>query len=176
MSNERNDNDTRLIKVIRIFAGLSLGTMAAFLVSIREVTPNLRIELSPWTVVAFALALVFSTVFWRLVFQSNESTGAGAIPIDDRRRRAVLFAGLSVLLCLATVTSFGLSLKGIANDRIREILQGAAIAVLTLTVLGLGIWRIARFLDHDSHRATRDQERPPGPRTTLPGKSGPWKP
>jgi len=143
--------EANLVRIIRIVAGLSLGVMAAFLVSIRDVTPELRLAFTPWSLVAFAGALGFSWLFWRLVFQPDAQPSDLLLP-GHQRRRAVRFALLSAILCLATLAAFGLSLKGIGNERIREVIQGAAIAVLTLSFLGWMLWRIGRFLEQDSRR------------------------
>lgn len=157
----KDRNEQTLILVIRVSSSLSLGVMAAFLVSIRQVTPELRLGLSFWTVAAFGLALAFSWLFWRLVFQPDGAPGPAPESTRRLRRRAVLFAVLSAVLCLATLAAFGLSLKGIGNERVREIIQGAAIAVLTLAFLGFVLWRLARFFDKDSHRGSGTGEAPP---------------
>jgi hypothetical protein len=161
MSTEVNNrNERQMIRVITFSSGFGLGVMAAVLVSIKQVTPNLKFGFSFRTLLAFALAIAFSWFFWRMVFPPGESSTPGFSPPRARKRRAVQFAIVSAILCLATMTAFGLSLKGVGNERIREVIQGAAIAVLALISLGFVLWRIARFLENDSRNASQKKQPP----------------
>lgn len=153
------DNEASLVRIIRVLAGISLGVMAAFLASIRQITPELTLHFSFMTVVAFVVAQVFSAVFWRIVFVSEASATADAAQPGAARRRAIKFAVLSAILCFATLAAFGISLKGIGNERIRDVIQGAAIAVLALSFLGFVLWRLGRFLERDSDRSSDIERR-----------------
>jgi hypothetical protein len=159
VSNKKTiDNEASLIRIIRVLAGLSLGVMAAFLASIQQITPELKLRFSFMTVVAFLLALVFSMLFWRIVFVPETSAvGEAGGPVATRRR-AVKFTVLSAILCFATLAAFGISLKGIGNERIRDVIQGAAIAVIAVSFLGFVLWRLGRFLERDSNRSQHIDE------------------
>ena len=125
--------------------------MAALLFSVKQVTPDLRCELSAGSGIAFLVGAAFSWLFWRVVFKVDkpgEKTGAG--------KRRVLFAALSVLLSLATVAAFAFALKGVGNEKLREIIQGTLLAVFALSGVGFLLWRIARFLESDNKRVTED--------------------
>ena len=148
-------NDRALMRVIRISATLSLGLMAAFLFSIKQVTPDLKCQLSPGTGIAFVVGAVFSWVFWRVVFKT-EPVDPDHPVVQARRRRGAVFVVLCVLLCLATATAFALALKGVGNEKLIEVIQGAAIALFALSGIGFLLWQSARFLDRDSKRATGD--------------------
>ena len=142
----RDDRD--LLRVIRFSSALSLGLMAALLFSVKQVTPDLRCELSAGSGIAFLVGATFSWLFWRVVFKVDKPgkrTGPG--------KRRVLFAALSVLLSLATVAAFVFALKGVGNEKLREIIQGTLLAVFALAGVGFLLWRIARFLESDSKRA-----------------------
>ena len=65
-------------------------------------------------------------------------------------------AALSVLLSLATVAAFAFALKGVGNEKLREIIQGTLLAVFALSGVGFLLWRIARFLESDNKRVTED--------------------
>ena len=122
--------------------------MAALLFSVKQVTPDLRCELSAGSGIAFLVGATFSWLFWRVVFKADKPgkrTGPG--------KRRVLFAALSVLLSLATVAAFAFALKGVGNEKLREIIQGTVLAVFALSGVGFLLWRIARFLESDSKRA-----------------------
>jgi len=147
---ERDDRD--LLRVIRFSSAFSLGLMAALLFSVKQVTPDLRCELSAGSGIAFLVGATFSWLFWRVVFKmDSKRTGPG--------KRRVLFAAtvaLSVLLSLATVAAFAFALKGVGNEKLREIIQGTLLAVFALSGVGFLLWRIARFLESDNKRVTED--------------------
>jgi len=153
------DSDRRLTIVIKAASSFGLAVMAAFLVSIEAVSPDLKFRFSWWAPPVFALTLALSRLFWRVVFRENESpSGTGG-----RKRRRILFTILSCAFFLATVTAFGISLKGIGNERIREVIEGAAIAVLALGSVGILIWQIARFLERDNRNTSPTEKQPPEP-------------
>jgi len=144
---DRDDRD--LLRVIRFSSAVSLGVMAALLFSVKQVTPDLRCELSAGSGIAFLVGAALSWLFWRVVFKvDSKRTGPG--------KRRVWFAALSVLLSLATVAAFAFALKGVGNEKLREIIQGTLLAVFALAGVGFLLWRIARFLESDSKRAAED--------------------
>lgn len=159
MSDQRpKNNDRGLVRVIKFSSAAGLGIMAAFLYSIKQVTPRLRCEISFGTGVSFLLGAILSWYFWRLVFGRP---GSAAVNPPKFRKRA--FIALSVLFTAATLTPFALSLKGVANDKALEVVQGTAIAMLALGGVGFLLWQAARFLEADS-RENEDVRRPPSER------------
>src|SRR2546429_8151285 len=128
--------------------------MAALLFSVKQVTPDLRLELSAATGIAFVVGAAFSWLFWRVVFKEDKANGKTGAAVANRRKRRVLFAALSVLLSLATAAPFVFALKGVGNEKLREIIQGTLLAVFALAGVGFLLWRIARFLESDSKRGT----------------------
>lgn len=148
VNNKRpKNNDRDLTRVIKLSSTVGLGLMAAFLYSIKQVTPRLRCEFSFGTGVSFLLGAALSWFFWRLVF--GRPDGAAIARPKSRRR---WFIALSILFAAATLAPFALSLKGVANDKALEIAQGTAIALLALGGIGFLLWQAARFLEEDSKR------------------------
>ena len=157
MRNKRQaNNDRDLIRVIKFSSALALGLMAAFLSSIKQVTPELQYEFSVRTGLSFAAAAALSWVFWRLVFGKPNSSEQGLSKL--RKRWLVL---LSVFLTVATLAPFVYTLKGIANEKLLEIAEGTALAFLALGGVGLLLWKAARFLENDTKR--EEDSAAPGP-------------
>lgn len=157
-------NDRGLLRVIQFSSAFGLGLMAAFLYSVKQVTPELRCELSAGTGIAFVAGAAFSWVFWRITLKHDDS-GEGRIKAGGlfrRRGRHRVFLALSVLLSLATVAAFAFALKGIGNDKLIEIVQGTVIAVFALSGIGFLLWETARFLEKDSKRNPRSENERPG--------------
>jgi hypothetical protein len=149
MRNKRQANNNRdLTRVIKYSSALGLGLMAAFLYSIKQVTPELQYRVSIGTGISFVAAAALSWAFWRLVFGKPNSSEDG---LSKPRKR--WFIILSVFLTLATLAPFVYTLKGVADDKMVEIAEGTALAVLALGGVGFLLWKAARFLENDSKRA-----------------------
>ena len=142
------NNDRDLTRVIKYSSAMGLGLMAAFLYSIKQVTPELQYRISIGTGVSFVAAAALSWAFWRLVFGKPNSLEDG---LSKPRKR--WFIILSVFLTIATLAPFVYTLKGIANEKMVEIAEGTALAVLALGGVGFLLWKAARFLEDDSKRA-----------------------
>jgi len=152
MRNKRQaNNDRDLTRVIKVSSALGLGLMAAFLYSIKQVTPELQYKITVGTGVSFAAAAALSWAFWRLVFGKPNSSENG---FSKLRRR--WFVILSVFLTVATLAPFVYTLKGVANEKMVEIAEGTALALLALGGVGFLLWKAARFLENDSKRADED--------------------
>ena len=159
MRNKRQvNNDRDLTRVIKCSSALGLGLMAAFLYSIKQVTPEFQYRISVGTGVSFAAAAVLSWAFWRLVFGKPNSSENGFSKLRKR-----WFIILSVFLTVATLAPFVYTLKGVANDKMVEIAEGTALALLALGGVGFLLWKAARFLESDSKRADDGADADAGP-------------
>ena len=155
MRDKREANNGRdLTRVIKWCSALALGLMAAFLYSIKQVTPEFQYRISFGTGVSFVAAVALSWAFWRLVFGKPNSPGQG---FSEPRKR--WFIILSVFLTMATLAPFVYTLKGVANEKMVEIAEGTALALLALGGVGFLLWKAARFLENDSQR-TNDHDEP----------------
>src|SRR5439155_19173272 len=134
--------------VIKCSSALGLGLMAAFLYSIKQVTPELQYRISVGTGVSFVAAAALSWAFWRLVFGKPNSSENG---LSKPRKR--WFIILSAFLTVATLAPFVYTLRGVANEKMVEIVEGTALALLALGGVGFLLWKTARFLENDSKRA-----------------------
>ena len=149
MRNKRQvNNDRDLTRVIKCSSALGLGLMAAFLYSIKQVTPEFQYRISVGTGVSFVAAAALSWAFWRLVFGKPNSSENG---LSKPRKR--WFIILSAFLTVATLAPFVYTLRGVANEKMVEIVEGTALALLALGGVGFLLWKTARFLENDSKRA-----------------------
>jgi|SRR5436190_7202738 len=154
MRNKRQaNNDRDLTRVIKCSSAVALGLMAALLYSIKQVTPEFQYKISVGTGVSFAAAAGLSWAFWRLVFGKPDSTEH-----DLSKLRKRWFIILSAFLTMATLAPFIFALKGVANEKMVEIAEGTALAVLALGGVGFLLWKTARFLESDSKRQDDDSK------------------
>lgn len=147
MPHNDRPNDRGLIRVVQFSSAVGLGFMAAFLYSIKQVTPELKWEVSPGTIVAFVGGAAFSWLFWRVVFRGNVSL-----------RQRIWFVALSALLGLGTLAAFAFALRGVGNEKLLEVVQGTVLAFLALAGIGLLFWKVARYLEADSRRNSEDTD------------------
>ena len=155
MRNKRQaNNDRDLTRVIKFSSAFGLGLMAAFLYSIKQVTPEFQYKISVGTGVSFAAAAALSWAFWRLVFGKPDASEKG---LSKPRKRWLII--LSVFLTVATLAPLVYTLKGVGNEKMVEIAEGTALALLALGVVGFLLWKTARFLENDSKR-TNDHDEP----------------
>lgn len=121
-----------LLGVMKFATGLSLGAMAAFLCSIREVNPHLQFAFGTVSVLAFFLGAGLSWALWRAVLSP-----------DDPGAR-FWFAFLSGVLVFGTFAGYAYALASLSSGRLREMVIGTIAAVATLSLLGMLFWKIAR--------------------------------
>ena len=154
MRNKRQaNNDRDLTRVIKCSSALGLGLMAAFLYSIKQVTPEFQYKITVGTGVSFATAAALSWAFWRLVFGKLDTLEG-----DLSRPRKRWFIILSAFLTMATLSPFIFALKGVANEKMIEIAEGTALALLALGGIGFLLWKAACFLESDSKRTNNHDE------------------
>ncbi|MBI3418034.1 MAG: hypothetical protein HY043_22320 [Verrucomicrobia bacterium] len=135
--------DRQFARVMQLSVAVSLGFMAAFLWSLKQINPQVHIELSPGTLVVFLVAAVVSWFAWPKIANDGRRS----------RRNFLLFAGAVVLL---TASAFIYGVKDVSRERLRDVAIGTTLAVLALSVLGFAIWRVGRFLEEDA-RTTADK-------------------
>src|SRR5262245_61147448 len=141
------NNDRDLTRVIKWCSALGLGAMAAFLYSIKQVTPDFQYRISFGTGASFLVAVALSWAYWRLVFGKPNSSEDG---LSKARKRWLII--LSACLTVATLAPFVYALRGVTNEKVAEIIEGTALAVLVLSGVGFLLWKTARFLEEDSKR------------------------
>jgi hypothetical protein len=122
-------------------AATSVGAMAALLGSIRQINPVLIQE---WDAITLGLGVAGGLAGWWLgrglgrLGRGGHGAGAAA----ERLRRRVV-AGLA-LLGGALLAGFALAVFGLPASRRWDMVGGALLAVLVLSLGGLGLWRLSR--------------------------------
>ena len=160
MKDQSREKDERgLIRVIKFSSAIGLGIMASILYSVKQVSPELRYQISWGSGWAFAVAVGLSWAFWRVVFGKSHDLNPGM-----SRARKRWLAVLSLVLAAATLLPFAAAFKDVASEKAREVAQGTALAVLALAGVGTLFWRVTRFLNADTERNAGEGEKPMRPR------------
>jgi hypothetical protein len=147
------NNNRDFFRVVQFSAALGIGSMAAFLYSLKQVHPSVRLELGLGTLVVFLGAAIFSWMFCGMLAKA----GIAEVPGGDRGERARHGKSLKrwvvvfTLVCgLATIAAFAYSLKDVSAQARRDVVGGTVIACLVLAAGGWLIRRAVQFFEEDS--------------------------
>lgn len=150
------------VRVVKIATALGLGVMAAFLYSLKQVHPTIRLELGLGTALAFLITAAFSWIFCGVLFKGEFDEGDYANAAALKKRRIVRWIIFFIVISgLATAGAFLYSLKDLSAESRREVIEGTGIAALVLTVGGLLIHKAVRFFEEQDKvnlAARRDDE------------------
>jgi hypothetical protein len=142
-------------RVVKISTALGMGSMAAFLYSLKQVHPEIRFRFSAGTVLIFLVVAIFSWIFCGVLAKSES---ADRQPRKRKRfviRWLVSFVGVTTL---ATLASFGYALKNVGWARRRDVIEGTLLAFAVLALGGLLIWKAFRFFEQQSETDSAEQE------------------
>jgi hypothetical protein len=164
--NQHEKNERDFTWILQLSSAVCLGGLAAFLFSVKAVTPNVQVEFSAGSVAAFVLAAAFSWAFWRFVLTKASPAEPGSTASDRRLagRVRVRFVLLATLLLVAMLGAFAWELRDVSQRKRMEVMQGVALAVALLAGVGWIFWKLIRFLESDQerlqHRPTDESDDP----------------
>jgi hypothetical protein len=159
-SHKPTKDEQDFIRVVKISTALGMGAMAAFLYSLKQVHPSIRLELGFGSLITFAVTAIFSWIFCAILFRGefDASDSAHAAAIQKRRvgRWIIFFVLVSGL---ATGGAFLYSLKDVSAESRREVIEGTGLAALVLTVGGFLIHKAVLFFEEQDKVATEIKQR-----------------
>ena len=142
----RDEQD--FVRVVKLATALGMGLMAAFLFSLKQVHPAIRLEFGVGTLLAFSITAVFSWMFCGVLFRGEFGEGDSAQAAAMRKRRVARWILFFVTACsLATVGAFIYSLKDVSSESRRDVVEGTLLAVGVLSVGGFLIHKAVRFFE-----------------------------
>lgn len=121
-------------KLVMWTSSFSIGVIAAFLASLKQVNPSLVLRFSAETVIAFVGGGILTALFLRVVLRSN------------KKRRALLVVGAAIVSVLVYFL-FGIS--NTSQENRTDVTIGTAIAVTVLSFIAWLLWRLSRMLEAD---------------------------
>jgi multisubunit Na+/H+ antiporter MnhB subunit len=130
-------------KLVMWTSSFSIGVLAAFLASLKQVNPTIVFKFTFETVAAFVGGAALTALFLRIVLHGSK-----------KRRAPLVFAAaiVSVLLYFC----FGIENSARANRS--DMMIGTAFAVAVLSFVAWVIWRLGKYFESDGQR-DRDSER-----------------
>jgi hypothetical protein len=147
---EKSDSESRstrvFFKIASLGTALGFGAAAASTESLRSSPGGFSFQITAGTFVAFAVGAAIALVYWKLVASNSKAA-----------RRS------SFLLALAGVGLFLYPLRFVPASNLRDLTVGLILAAGALSIVGLLLWRVKRFLDKDSKQADDATDQPASP-------------
>lgn len=121
-------------KLVLWVCSLSIGIMAGFLASLKQVNPVIQIRFSLATVIAFVVGGILTALFLRLVLRA------------EKRRRAILVVAAAIVCVLGY---FLIGIKDTSHENRSDVTIGTVAAVIVLSGVAFVLWRLGRFFESD---------------------------
>ncbi len=147
-------NERDLVQVIKVGTALSMGLMAAFLFSLKQVHPSIELRFGIGTVAAFVIAWAISWRFCTVLTRSDDGSAT------DRRKFVVRWmVGFMSVAGLGTLAAFGYALKDVSATSRWDVIEGTGLAVLVLSIGGTLIYKAFQFFEEQSEIELEQQRR-----------------
>jgi len=137
----RSKNERDFLRIASISTALAFGTVLGSMTSLHKDASAFSFQFSGKTLVAFGIGAAVGFLYWKLV------------SLSATHRASRLLRLSSSLLLLGAVGVFLYPLRFLSAEKLAEVWQGLGADAVVLSVLGVILWRIKRFLDRDSARA-----------------------
>jgi hypothetical protein len=149
-SDSQSKSSRVFFKIASLSTALGFGAAAASTASLRSSPVGFSFQITIGTFIAFAVGAAIALVYWKLVASNSKAA-----------RRA------SLLLALAGVGLFLYPLRFVPKGNLHDLAVGLILATGALSIVGLLLWQVKRFLDSDSRQADAAAEQ-----SSSPDKSG----
>jgi peptidoglycan/LPS O-acetylase OafA/YrhL len=131
-------------KLVVWVSALSIAVMAALLVSLKQVNPEIQVRFSAATVVAFVAGGILTAFFLRFVLHPNG------------RKRAPL---VIVAVIISVLVYFFIGIKDTASENRSDVMVGTIIAVTVLSGVALALWRVGHYFEAEQPEDTMPEEK-----------------
>lgn len=141
------------VRVVKAAAALGVGTMTAFIFSLKQIHPSIELSLGFGAILAGLVATAATWKFCGVLFQAefiDASDGLAAQAASRKKtvlRSILLFLGISGLL---TVAAFAYAMKDVSWENQRAVIEGTILAALVLGIVGFLIYKAVRFFEEQS--------------------------
>ena len=135
-------------KLVMWASSFSIGLLASFLASLKQVNPTIVFKFTFETVAAFVGGALLTAFFLRVVLHGS------------KKRRAAL---VIVAAIASVVLYFLFGIENTARANRSDVTIGTVLAVTVLSFVAWVIWRLGRFLESDQQENSDPRQDRPRP-------------
>jgi cation transport ATPase len=136
-----------LFRVVSICSSITWGAIVASLQALTPVADGFTFQLSWLTIAAFIGATAIVYFCWQVLFKHRHGAN-----------EKIWRIALEILMVLSGVAAFLYPLRFVPKAKLPEICIGLASATVALSIVGILLLRIGRFLQEDSRQNDSQQQ------------------
>jgi predicted permease len=130
------------LRVVRVATSIAFGLTGGVLAALKHSGSGLVLEFNVWVIPAILAGAAVAWAYWSFILTRLV------------QRQARRFRTYTVLLAVAGLLCFLYPMRYLTRGTLSEAAQGVILAFVTVGVIGLLIWAVARLLN----RQDRDQK------------------
>ena len=166
MKSKGTPGDTRgFFNLLEWPSALGLGSLAAFLYSLKQVNPEVRFEINAWSWIILIAGTLIAWRATRSVFRAGEEPFGGAELTDQQRARQRKKRMLLFLLILGggMLVSLVYSLKDVPVSKRWDVTVGVSSALIFVSIALFFFWRLVQFLERHGQPEEESSQDPSSP-------------
>ena len=132
-------------------SSFSMGAVAAFIASIKQINPTLEFKVGLFALLSFVVCFGITWWVYHIIFDDKT-----AEMDPKRRKKTILFFCVSSLL--AVLSCMGFALKGISQNKLKEVAFGVIIAAIFISIAAFFFFKVVRFLEQDEQNNTLNRD------------------
>ena len=140
---EISPNQRDFLRIVRIATAIAFGFTGGVLAALKNSGSGLVLQFNIWVIPAILVGAAAAWAYWSFILTR----------LVRRQAQQKRFRIYTVLLAAAGLLCFLYPMRYITRGSMSEAIQGVVLALITVGVIGLLIWAVARLLN----RQDRDQ-------------------
>lgn len=131
-------------------SSFSVGLATAFAASLKQINPTLEFNIGILSLICFVIG--FAATWWihRVIFNDKLDKQD-----PKRRKKSLIFFGVTMMVAVMGCMSF--ALRGISQEKLREVGIGVAIAVFFMSISFFFFFKVVGFLQRDERNNSLDE-------------------
>lgn len=137
-------------KLAGLASSFSVGLATGFVASLKQINPTLEFNFGFLSLLCFGIG--FGGTWWMhgIIFNDNLDKQDPKL-----RKKSLVFFGITASVAMICCMSF--ALRGISEEKLKDVLIGVAIAVIFLSIAFFFFLKVVRFLERDEKNNSLDE-------------------
>jgi hypothetical protein len=131
------------LRIVRVATAIAFGVTGGVLAGLKNSGSGLVLEFNVWVIPAILIGAGAAWAYWSFILTR----------LVSRQAQQKRFRLYTILLAVAGLLCFLYPMRYVTRGSMSEVIQGVLLAFMTVGIVGLLIWSVARLLN----RQDRDQ-------------------